>query len=199
MIIKNGSSGRELSDASMLGSVITESSDSGNNHSIEGYAGDVSSEGKVSSTSLCVDFKNMEIAGTEDEIVHVVGYGVVGDERIVKREDMWEYVDDCIVMGEGVERSIAPGTEVDDCIVMDEGVERSIAPEAAVSFAAHDDPKEDVGILEECKEETGGSPGSRLDDDGGQYQYPSNGRRSNAKLNYQESYLAGGNGAGSGR
>ena len=57
MIIKNGSSGRELSDASMLGSVITESSDSGNNHSIEGYAGDVSSEGKVSSTSLCVDFK----------------------------------------------------------------------------------------------------------------------------------------------
>ena len=105
----------------------------------------------------------------------------MGNERILNREDMWEYVDDCIVMDEGVERSIAPGTE------------------AAVSFAAHDDPEENVGILEECKEETGGSPGSRLDDDGGQYQYPSNGRRSNAKLNYQESYLAGGNGAGSGR
>ena len=75
----------------MLGSVSKESSDSGSNHSIEGYAGDVSSEGKVSSTSLCVGFKNMEIAGTEDEIVHVVGYGVVGEERIVKREDMWEW------------------------------------------------------------------------------------------------------------
>ena len=82
MIIKNGSSGRELSDASMLGSVITESSESGSTHSIEGYAGDVSSEGKVSSTSLCVGFKNMEIAGAEDEIVHVVVYGIVGDERI---------------------------------------------------------------------------------------------------------------------
>ena len=63
---------------------------------------------------------------------------------------MWEYVDDCIVMGEGVERSIAP--------------------RAVATVAAHDDLKEGLSMLEGCKEEARGSPGSRLDGDGGQYQ-----------------------------
>ena len=158
---------------------LTESSLSGGDHSTEGYSGDVSSGSKVSSVGLCEGLKSMGIAEPQEEIVNVVGYGVVGSGKVVSNGSLVEYLDDCVVLGGNVKRSNAvPG-----------------AVPQVLAVANYDELKEDACMLGICKEEARGSPGGELYDDGGRdkHQNPSNGGCSNAKSDYQKGYHVGEN------